>query len=138
MLEQLLKIQLSCFDEGAVKTAQLLNQLMAHLALVAMETAPEPAKPKQPERQYNRTQKDDEAVIHTPTVKRLFNEKRRQMDISGHKLANHLGFASQSNIPGLRTRDRNKEFVSTAQAARLVEIFGTEILAKDNPSLGES
>lgn len=139
MLDQLLQIQSSCLSEGALKTAQLVNELMAQaMAQTAKAPAPEPPKPKQPERTYNRTQRGNEALIHCPTISRLFHEMRRRLDISGHKLANQLGYASQSNIAGMRTRDKSKEFVSTADAARLVEIFGPEILAKDNPGLGES
>lgn len=139
MLEQLLQIQSSCLSEGALRTAQLVNELMAQaMAATAKAPALPPAKPKRPERQYTRTQRSNEAVIHCPTINRLFHEMRRRLDISGHKLANQIGYASQSNIAGMRTRDKSKEFVSTADAARLVEIFGPEILAKDTPSLGES
>jgi hypothetical protein len=145
MLEQLLQIQSSCLSEGALKTAQLVNELMAQAMASQVASSPvdmviklPPAKPKQPERQYTRTQRSNEAVIHCPTINRLFHEMRRRLDISGHKLANSIGYASQSNIAGMRTRDKSKEFVATADAARLVKIFGPEILIKEQPSLGES
>jgi hypothetical protein len=141
MLEELLQIQSSCLSEGALRTAQLVNELMAKtlmddfmaqaMASTAKAPAPRPAK------KHTRDQKENERLVHCETIRRLFTEMRRSLDISGHKLANQIGYASQSNIPGLRTRDAGKEYVATIHHAQLVKIFGPEILAKDTPSLGE-
>jgi hypothetical protein len=141
MIEQLLQIQSSALAEGAWKTAQLVNQLMAQaLAETAKAPTPEPAKPKRKEKDnFEYIPRPGSIMLDFKEVRRLVNEKQAADGLPIHQIARQLGFNNgTSALPGFRTADKSKDQGYSIHAAKLSRILGDSILIKETPSLGES